>query len=283
MLSCGVLCKELLSRGIFASKLNLNLDSNDPTEYITGVQVITNDANKSIVFPVDFMLETLNSVSDAADMIQQAVEDSKLPEGVDYDYFLSKDYIISHVQLALTERFWQPFLMRDSVFTDISEYCYIAGIYKKQRWMIEIREDMLSNLGLTKNELWEIAAKNTFASKSDFVLKPVADILGKQVKRLVDNSPIKYLYSVSNGFGLQGGVQILNPRIYELMDKYAVSELVIYPQSENNFLVAPNVTGVLSTLKNIAENDTNYNFLSNYLYVIGKDFEVQLVVPFYPV
>ena len=280
MLSCNVLCDELVSRGISATKKNLNLDSKKTSDQIFGILVETGDLNKSIVFPVDSLLAGAQSIADAADILQEALKESILPDFVDYDYFLKKDYVLSHVQLAFMERLWQPFLFRDSIFEGIIEYCYIAGISRKQRWLIEMRKDLLESLDISEDEMWSAAKENTFKQDSEFVLKSVSSIMGKSVQKLIDISPVKYMYSISNRLGLQGAVQVLNPKIFDLTKQYITDSIIVYPQSENNFLVAPNLPDVLATMKNIAENDTNYRYLCENLFIVGLDYNIQEVVPF---
>lgn len=285
MISWKGVCDELNFRGLKAVKQNLNLDSDEKADVIKGIVVETNDVSKYHVFCVDPLLEGAQSISKVADLLQNATNKSLLPD-IDYSKYFTKDYILKNVNVALKSRLWSPYITRDSIFTEIQEYCYISDIYRKEdiRWMVEIRDDILSSVGISEDELWSAAKKNTL-SWHNYTLMPLSSILGKNAEGMLQNSPLKDVYSVSSPSGIQGGIQILNNRLKDLSIGYLVTHLIVYPQSANNFLVGPDIAGIKESLLNVAINDSNQKQLTNCIYIIsynGDDLVVDDFIPYIP-
>lgn len=282
MLSVKTIVKGLQARGFDVEYKNLNLDSDEKSERIPGLVVWTRDSNVERVIPLGNVLENPEAnVFDVVEFLSQYIPTLRLPVDIDYKEYLEESYIMENVKVNFIKRLWQPFLTRESVFPGILEYCYIPIVYRKVYRTVEVRREMLSDY--KERDVWSAAVSNTINKSTEFILKPVKELLGSKATSVIQHSPIDLLYSVTNDFGLNGAYQVLNPLLSGLIDKYGVKDFIVYPQSTNNFLIAPFVDGsVKSMLLNIALNDQNRLNLSDFIYILRVDtgFEVVKSIPF---
>lgn len=286
MISYDVVCAILNDRGIKARFQNMNLDSDEKKDVIKGIVVETGDASKEHAFCVDLLMQGAESAEKAADLIQQFTEKSKLSEGIDFTKYLNKEYLSKNVKTALKSRLWSPFITKDSIFPEVQEFCYITDVYRKEniRWMLEIRKDHIDQAGIMESDLWSYADKNT-KTYYDFVLRPMSEILGRNAMQMLQHSPLKDVFSVSNIFGLNGAVQVFNRRMKDICTNYLTTGIIVYLQSCNNALVGPDIQGVKDALMHVAENDMNGQQLVNSLFRIrfdGDDLVIDDSFPYVP-
>ena len=283
MLSCTQLCKELESQGYHAYKKNLNLDSDDTKNQILGIVIETGCINKEQAFCVNGLLSHASSIQDASNRVIKYVEECcKLPESVDYSEYLTKEHILDNVQLGFDDRYWKPFITRDSIFPGVQEYCYIWGTEKKNKsskqWTLEIRQEFIESAGITEEELWEAAVTNISKSESSFVMKPTLTLLKEPLRKILKDTPLKDTYSITSDREIDGAVQVFNPELRCLCEKYSVDTLIMYPQSFNNVVVGPDISGVIDAIREMAENDTTgMSFGNSVLYKLSfKDNKMVL-------
>jgi hypothetical protein len=268
MLSCKIVCDALNDLGVSCAPKNIDLDGGKRW----GILCETGDALGQLIVPVDDVLEFAGSVEEAASFVKEYVDGSKLPEGVDYDSYLNRDFLLENVKLTLGERHWLPYLQRNSKLPGIIESMYIGGMHKRDiYWVIDISQDILDRCGVTLEECWERAEQNTYQRKH-FVTRSVYSMLETRgISAQNDKNPVKLVYIITgDNSGIKGAVHIQSYDCLKqfISEQFFTSEIVAYPQSENNFLVAPYTKETFATLRAIAESDGECQWLSDFIYVI---------------
>lgn len=268
MLSCKIVCDALTDLGVVCEPKNIDLDGGKSW----GILCETGDALGQLIVPVDDVLEFAGSVEDAADYIKSYVDGSKLPEGIDYEACLTKEFVLENVMITLADRHWYPYPTRNSKLPGIVESLYVGDVHRHDIfWTVDVSNALLEKLGISEKEIWEQAEKNTyrrehFANRSVFAM-----IETRGIKIQNDKNPVKFVYIITgDNSGIKGAIQIQN---YEFLkqfcqEQFFTSEIVAYPQSENNFLVAPCNPESVETLKSIAESDNEWQWLSDFIYVL---------------
>ena len=268
MLSCKIVCDALKDMRVSCEPKNIDLDGGKSW----GILCETGDILGQLIVPVDDVLEFAPSVEEAAEFVKEYVDGSKLPEGIDYDKYLNSEFLLENVKLTLGERHWLPYLQRNSKLPGIIESMYFGDIHKRDMyWIIDVSQAILDRCGVTAEECWKQAEINTYQRKH-FATRSVYSMLETRgISAQNDKNPVKLVYIITgDNSGIKGAIHVQSYEFLKqfISEQFFASKIVAYPQSENNFLVAPYSKETLDTLRAIAESDNEGQWLSDFIYVI---------------
>lgn len=185
------------------------------------------------------------TISQTADKVIQLHEKHKETD-FDYGIFSNPEYIREHLYIALQPAGEEEDLLkRESEFEGIEEYLYIRWYSPKEesQCSIKVKLFMLTGVGITLSEAWEIASQNT---ASEIEVKNIVDTMselgGIPEEDLEEMREQSNVYVVSNRIKMKGAACVRNKEVLkELAENLHTDKLVILPSSIHEMLVTPYV------------------------------------------
>lgn len=160
---------------------------------------------------------------------------------IDLDAILSRDYILSHLYIALQRSSDEPLIKRDCELEGIEEYLLIKGQSVEQgSWSIKLNQGILDRAEISIDEAWAAGEANTFAPDAT-VIKSMMDVMNDMFDCDFEEelgNPAIPMYVVSNRTNTQGAVQVLDKKaITEFAKKHNASKLIILPSSTHEMII----------------------------------------------
>ncbi|MBE5885995.1 MAG: hypothetical protein E7284_06270 [Lachnospiraceae bacterium] len=160
---------------------------------------------------------------------------------IDLDEILSKDYILSHLYIALQRSSDEPLIKRDCELEGIEEYLLIKGQSVEQgSWSIKLNQGILDRAELSLDEAWAAGEANTFAPNAT-VIKSMLDVMNDMFDCDFEEelgNPAIPMYVISNRTNTQGAVQVLDKKaVTEFARKHNASKLIILPSSTHEMII----------------------------------------------
>lgn len=177
---------------------------------------------------------------EAADVIERILANAN-PISIDPDNLLKREFVLRNAYLALQRSSDQNLLKRSCNLDGIEEYAYVrGGMDEGNTWSIKLLPEHLKISGLTKEEVFEAAEKNTF-SDSEISIDSMTSILASLMPSEMEYLPESELpmFVVSNKSKTHGAVQILNSAVKEWAKEHDYSRLVVLPSSIHECIILP--------------------------------------------
>lgn len=162
---------------------------------------------------------------------------------IDLDEILSKDYLLSHLYIALQRSSDEPLIKRDCELEGIEQYLLIKGQSVEQgSWSIKLNDGILTRAELSLDEAWAAGEANTFAPDATVIksmMEVMNDMFDCDFEEELGNPAIP-MYVVSNRTNTQGAVQVLDKKaVTEFAKKHNASKLIILPSSTHECIAIP--------------------------------------------
>jgi len=162
---------------------------------------------------------------------------------IDLDEILSKDYLLSHLYIALQRSSDEPLIKRDCELEGIEEYLLIKGQSVEQgSWSIKLNDGILTRAELSLDEAWTAGEANTFAPDATVIksmMEVMNDMFDCDFEEELGNPAIP-MYVVSNRTNTQGAVQVLDKKaVTAFAKKQNASKLIILPSSTHECIAIP--------------------------------------------
>lgn len=236
MIIVSLILEELKKRGIEAVEEEIEKN---------GVKLqalrIKTDSNIQPVIYLKKLLEECETLEELTDKIEESVKYA-MKSSPDVSKIFSKDNFVENVYIGLQRAGSQPLVKRDTDMEGIESYLYVRRQKSDMEAFetVKVTQELLSYIGITENEAWETAEKNTF--KETEILS-MADVMAKIMPGFVADEEIPcgpQMYVVSNSSGFRGASAVLNKAaLKELAEKIGSNRLVILPSSVHECMVIP--------------------------------------------
>lgn len=162
---------------------------------------------------------------------------------IDLDEILSKDYLLSHLYIALQRSSDEPLIKRDCELDGIEQYLLIKGQSVEQgSWSIKLNDGILTRAEIALDEAWAAGEANTFAPNAT-VIKSMLDVMNDMFDCDFEEelgNPAIPMYVISNRTNTQGAVQVLDKKaVTAFAKKHNASKLIILPSSTHECIAIP--------------------------------------------
>ena len=224
---------------------------------ISGMLVIGGNHMSSFFKVSDFLDEgnrngkTISAV--AADFIS-FYEKNRPREDFDMNNMFDKEYVLSHINIALQKPTNQLLIKRPcTYFGGTEQYLYFSvNQGKGNQLYTEVTREMLENVGISEEEAWERAKKNLH---DDIQIKGMAEIAMEMMKEEkekgkftvetdaefwseVNNIP---MYFMSNKKVLHGASSVLDTEVLtDFAKKHDAERLLMIPSSVHEVIIILN-------------------------------------------
>lgn len=199
------------------------------------------------IAPCIYLDDLLAKVPDIAldDLVAQIINiyENHKSIDIDLDEILSKDYILSHLYIALQRSSEEALIKRNTELEGIEQYLLIKGQSEEQgSWSIKLNDGILTRAELSLDEAWAAGEANTFAPNAT-VIKSMLDVMNDMFDCDFEEelgNPAIPMYVISNRTNTQGAVQVLDKKaVTEFARKHNASKLIILPSSTHECIAIP--------------------------------------------
>ena len=158
----------------------------------------------------------------------------------DADCMNDKEFILSHVTIALQKDSTEDLIKRPSGFEGIESYLYVSVEIDGEWGAVKLNKKILELSGVTEDEVWKSAEENLqgqtkIVSMGGFL----ANMMGVEEDPLTEEY-LNGLYIISNKSGNLGASAILDKKaIKELSEECGFTEYYAIPSSRHEMLIIP--------------------------------------------
>ena len=202
---------------------------------------------ESNIAPCIYLDDLLAKAPDIAldDLVAQIINiyENHKSIDIDLDEILSKEYILSHLYIALQRSSDEPLIKRDCELEGIEEYLLIKGQSVEQgSWSIKLNDGILTRAEIALDEAWAAGEANTFAPDATVIksmMEVMNDMFDCDFEEELGNPAIP-MYVVSNRTNTQGAVQVLDKKaLSAFCQKCGVNKVIILPSSTHECILIP--------------------------------------------
>ena len=181
---------------------------------------------------------------------------AKEHDGINFDTELmeNKDFIMSHVLIAIQKASQEKLLKRDCGFEGLESYLYLRVRVEGEEGSIKLNEVILRRAGISEEEIWEQAEMNL---QEETVIQPIVEVVkelsakysasvdcpGDMVEMIPENE--RGIYVISNKAKHYGASAILDKgKIKEFAEKCGVRDFIVIPSSKHEMLLVPDYMNI---------------------------------------
>lgn len=124
---------------------------------------ILNNSNIAPVIYIDELTEHFDDIDDITDKIIEIYQAHK-SINIDISQLTDPAFILENVRLSLQNKSNEELIKRDSQIGGLEEYLFISGTTDNDGWSVKLNPSIVEQAGLTIDELFSAADKNTFCS-----------------------------------------------------------------------------------------------------------------------
>lgn len=238
MLTPKEITKELYQRG-YTDVTQGELVKNGV--HLTVLTVRSSNSRISPCIYIDEMCRDLSNPADAADIIEEMLQNNPIPLNLDIDQIFSKEYILKNVYIALQRTSTQDLIRRDTEWKGIEEYCFVQNTLDERIWSFKLMPRHLPACHISIEELWAAAERNTY-SEQEFRICSMGDIL----KEMTGSNPPQgsglssEMFVLTNPRKMHGAVQIFNrPALEKWAGETGFRKLIVIPSSLHEVILIP--------------------------------------------
>ena len=278
----------LKSKGYNAEYKDLSFDQSVGHVVESGVVIKTDDLNKYYTFAYGDLLETSETVEDAVQLIGVWLTNSQLPKGIKRWAIINKRYFLANVKLQYQKKQWYHTPFQDTKFEGIMKIPVLTGKTRHVHWILPVYEELLQELGITLDEMWDAAKENTFLSKR-FNVIPVGAVQMMQkyadgidaegMDAVLKDHPVQYLTLVSTKpVAFRGAIQIENPEFIKWAKEMETSKFYVSFINQDSVMLGPDLPGVFDALEATVKNSLTHSAMSQYIYTLEiKDLDFEII------
>lgn len=204
--------QDTIKNGVSCRGILFQMDSNiSPVVYV-----------KSFI---DEAKENKKCIDDVVENILAQLEwmNTEIPS-LNLEKIEDKQFILTHLYIGLQKESEEPLVKKACRLEGIESYLYIREGY----YFIKLNETIMEKNGITVEEAWENAEKNTFEETE---IETMKGMFGCNVEAMC---------VVTNRDSIRGASAILDSKkISEVAKKYGVNKLVCLPSSVHEMIIIP--------------------------------------------
>lgn len=169
---------------------------------------------------------------------------------IDIENILNRDYILSHVCIAVQKESTEELIKRRLDFEGLESYLYLRVRLEGTEGSIKLKDIILKHAELSEEEVWEQAEKNL---KKDTVIEPIVDVVFDMMKscgrepgfsheqrREMMADSDKEIYVITNKAKYYGASAILDrENIKAFAEKCGVRDFIVIPSSKHEMILVP--------------------------------------------
>ena len=238
--------KEKFGNGIYLTWNDITRNNGKIT---TGIQIVREDNEVPIIINMDnfyqqYKLEALpiSIIAEkicSANLQYEAAEESQIPN------FLSLERIANQILYKLVNTELNEDLLSEIPHRRFGNLAVVYYILvredEKERITVMINNEMMIQWGISEENLYDLAGKNTPLIQP-IVFKKATDIIKEFAPETlfdIEKEPIFPLYWLSNRQNLFGATVLLYPDILKMLSAFLNSNLLILPSSIHEILIIP--------------------------------------------
>ncbi|RKM55690.1 hypothetical protein D6853_09045 [Butyrivibrio sp. X503] len=188
--------------------------------HLQGISVRDNSPIAPTIY-TDSIIERCNDNLDKAiEIISNIIEQHQAPN-IDLTKLQDRDFILERIRIGVQKISSESLVKRNvDEFPGMEAYLYFAEAGNEHdMWSVKLRQELLDTAGISLEEAWQIAEKNTFeATTLQSMTEVLAEMMGEAFDPcLADTMPCE-MYIVSNREKCKGAAGILN---HELLRRFA--------------------------------------------------------------
>lgn len=173
-------------------------------------------------------------------------------DGIDFDIenALSREYILSHICIAVQKESSEKLVKRSCEFEGIERYLYLKVKLQGSEGSIKLNDAILKRAEVSESEAWEHAEKNL---RKETVIAPVMDVVcelmrtsGKESvfceekKQEMMTERDNAMYVITNKAKYYGASAIFDrENIKVLAEKCGVKDFIVIPSSKHEMILVP--------------------------------------------
>lgn len=200
---------------------------------------IRNDTNIAPNIYIDRLIEHFDNLDDIVEHIINTYESNKSID-INISNLTNHDWILEHLYIALQKSSSESLIKRTCELEDIEQFLYIRGNNSSDNWSVKLNVGIMQTAGLTIEEVWEAAKKNTFTA-GETVIESMADILFGMCEcpDFIEDLSFPKMYVITNKTKTKGSVQVLNKDAIRNFFPEDVHRLVCIPSSIHECILVP--------------------------------------------
>ncbi len=181
---------------------------------------------------IDDIMSQLQDIEAIANKIIDIYEEHKTPD-IDIETILTKEYIISHLNIALQRVSDNNITKKSTEYEGIEQYLIILG----DDFSIRVQDQILTSNNIDIEKAWEIALENLNKTTT---IKSMANILHEQTglpEEFFENFP---MWVISNDKNIKGASAILNRKlIKDFASEQGTDKVYFIPSSIHEAIIIP--------------------------------------------
>ena len=191
-----------------------------------------------IVYPGEFpeemeYAEMVNAICEAFEEFLKEKGSGTAVESFQ-NHISEKEYLMENIYVGMQRSGSEDIVKRESEFSGIEEYLHVRQDASDGYYSAKVKEEILKNAGVTLEEAWTAAEKNT---AEEAVITPMSEMLG-----LPDLSNAMFI--LTNTGGLKGASSIIaKSKIKEVANSIGVERFVALPSSIHEWILVPHQDG----------------------------------------
>ncbi len=173
-------------------------------------------------------------------------------DGLNFDIenTLTREYILSHVCIAVQRESTEKLIKRNCEFEGLESYLYLRVKVEGTEGSIKLSDMILKRTGLSESEVWEQAEENL---RKETVIAPVYDmvcdlmkesgrdpLLSEEKRQEMMEESDRAMYVITNKAKYYGASAILDrENIKSLAEKCGVKDFIVIPSSKHEMILVP--------------------------------------------
>lgn len=191
-----------------------------------------------IVYPGEFPeeMEYAEMVNGICEAFEQFLKEKGSGTAVEsfQKYISEKEFLMENIYVGMQRSGSEDIVKRESEFSGIEEYLHVRQEASDGCYSAKVKEGILENAGVTLEEAWTAAEKNT---AEEAVITPMSEMIG-----LPDLSNAMFI--LTNTGGLRGASSIIaKSKIKEVANSIGVERFVAIPSSIHEWILVPHQDG----------------------------------------
>lgn len=223
----------LIARGYDAEEV----DSVKNKVTFRGILIRSDDQIAPVIYTQGLIEEAEKSGMPLSEVVSQVIRLYEENKRVDFcvDEIFDKDFVLSHIRIALQKESEQDFVKAPSGYDGIEKFLYVHG---DTGYTVKLNNSFLERAGVSEEDAWTHAEENTFSETKICTMGQIlSDLSGGYCEE--EDVPSQ-MYAITNKTALLGASAVLDVNaIREYFSGSGITKLVVLPSSIHEMLLVP--------------------------------------------
>lgn len=183
---------------------------------------------------IDEAKENGKGIDDVVENILAQIEQvNAVIPSLNLEKFKNKPFVLTHLYIGFQRESEEPLVKKPSGLEGIESYLYSSD----GNYFTKLNEEFMNLSGISVEEAWENAEKNTFKETE---IKTMREVLKEMLGYDVGDAGEDAMYVVTNRRGIRGASAILDyEKVSAVAKKHGVNKLICLPSSVHEMIILP--------------------------------------------